>query len=77
MAKTLRYVIVQLSEGPGSPAPGVLDKAIARYVCGDSADPNYQSLVKFKEVPAPDFSQTTQAFYDAVVGAIRADEGIA
>jgi hypothetical protein len=39
-------------------------------------DPTYQSLVKFKEVTAPNFSQTTQALYDAVVAAIRADEGI-
>lgn len=76
MAKTLRYVIVQLSEGPGSSASGVLDKAMARYVCGDSADPNYQSLVKFKEVAAPNFSQTVQVFYDAVVAAIRTDEEI-
>lgn len=76
MAKTLRYVIVQLSEGPGSSGPGVLDKAMARYVCGESTDPDYQSAVKFKEVAAPNFSQTAQAFYDAVVATIRTDEGI-
>lgn len=77
MAKTLRYVIVQLSEGPGSAAAGVLDKAMARYVCGDSSDPNFQTAVKFKEVAAPNFGQTTQAFYDGVVAQIRLDEGIA
>lgn len=77
MAKTLRYVIVQLSEGPGSSGPGVLNKAMARYVCGESTDPAYQSAVKFKEVATPNFGQTAQAFYDGIVAQIKTDEGIA
>ncbi len=76
MAKTLRFVIVQLSEGPGSSGPGVLDKAMARYVCGESTDPNFQSAVKFKEVTTPNFVQSVQALYDAIVAQIKADEGI-
>lgn len=77
MAKTLKCVILQLSEGPDSSGPGVLEKAVAKYILGDSDDPSFQSPVKFKEVTTPDFSLSAEDFYGTVVASIREDERIA
>jgi hypothetical protein len=47
----------------------------ARHVLGDDQDAALQ-LVRIKEVPAADFEKPAGALYDAVVAAIKAEEGL-
>ncbi len=72
MAKTLKATILMLSEMPEQPGVG---RAVAKYILGDDADPSVNQI-KFKEIAAPDLSQTATALYAAVVAAIKTDEGI-
>ena len=75
MAKTLKATILIITEAPDG-APGVAGKAVARYVVGDDADPNF-SQVRIKEVSAAELGKPVDRFFADVVAKLKAEEGIA
>jgi hypothetical protein len=76
MARTLKATILMISEAPGEGGRPPLRRALAKYILGDDQDAGVQ-VVRFKEVPAADFEKPAGALYDAVVTAIKAEEGLA
>jgi hypothetical protein len=75
MARTLKATILMISEAPGEGGGPPLRRALAKYVLGDDQDAALQ-LVRIREVPAADFEKPAGALYDAVVAAIKAEEGL-